>query len=535
MKNIQKILFSAFCCLVIIACVEKDEISQWNMLHDVEEKTKELEDLCYNLNNNILSIDKILEAQSNQLSINGIQQNTNGYSIFFSDGTVATIYNGKDGVNGINGKDGINGVDGKDGANGKDGINGKDGKDGVDGKDGINGKDGKDGVDGKDGSNGKDGKDGYVPEISVLKILDTYYWTIDGEVMHDNEGNMIIAQYAKGQNGVDGKDGITPKLRIEKEYWEVSYDNGVTWTQLGKATGAEGNPGITPKLEIRDGYWYISYDNGKNFEKLGKAVGEDAQKPQFKIEDGKLAVSYDGGETWEDVEGGNFAGDKIVNNDPSKSGNGIWSNHEYIDLGLPSGNKWATVNIGATLNYENGALFAFGETKWKTKYEEKEYLKQYNVECEFSYSGCVMGYGEECDPLKEYLDTCKSIAGTQYDAATTIWGEGWSIPLKSDFQELLDNCSWATATINDIKGYKITSSKPGNTNWIFLPFTTGAGGTPPKNKYSTAECAPDYTRENVCGHPDYAEFYVFVLGSFEFNDTWRFQGLPIRPVCKPKH
>ena len=454
MKNIQKILFSAFCCLVIIACVEKDEISQWNMLHDVEEKTKELEDLCYNLNNNILSIDKILEAQSNQLSINGIQQNTNGYSIFFSDGTVATIYNGKDGVNGINGKDGINGVDGKDGANGKDGINGKDGKDGVDGKDGINGKDGKDGVDGKDGSNGKDGKDGYVPEISVLKILDTYYWTIDGEVMHDNEGNMIIAQYAKGQNGVDGKDGITPKLRIEKEYWEVSYDNGVTWTQLGKATGAEGNPGITPKLEIRDGYWYISYDNGKNFEKLGKAVGEEAQKPQFKIEDGKLAVSYDGGETWEDVEGGSSIGGK------ESSPRGEIDGHEYVDLGLPSGLKWATMNIGANKMTDGGDYYAWGETSTKETYSGYNYLLAPDPQ----------------HPIKDYatlkytgvLDENDNLTPT-YDAATQNWGENWRMPTKVDFEELINYCLWFYIEFAGTKGWRIQSMEVGNSNWIFIP------------------------------------------------------------------
>ena len=98
-----------------------------------------------------------------------------------------------------------NGIDGKDGSssgtNGKDGVDGKDGKDGIDGVDGKDGKDGKDGVDGKDG--------------------------IDG---------------------VDGKDGVTPQLRINatSNEWEISYDDGTTWTSLGvKATGEKGEPGAT--------------------------------------------------------------------------------------------------------------------------------------------------------------------------------------------------------------------------------------------------------------------------------------------------
>ncbi len=507
MKNIQKILFSVFCCLVIIACVEKDEISQWNMLHDVEEKTQELEDLCYNLNNNLLSIDKILEAQSNQLSINGIQQNTNGYSIFFSDGTVATIYNGKDGVNGINGKDGINGVDGKDGANGKDGINGKDGKDGVDGKDGINGKDGKDGVDGKDGSNGKDGKDGYVPEISVLKILDTYYWTIDGEVMHDNEGNMIIAQYAKGQNGVDGKDGITPKLRIEKEYWEVSYDNGVTWTQLGKATGAEGNPGITPKLEIRDGYWYISYDNGKNFEKLGKAVGEDAQKPQFKIEDGKLAVSYDGGETWEDVEGGSSIGGK------ESSPRGEIDGHEYVDLGLPSGLKWATMNIGAKKMTDYGDYYAWGETSTKEIYSDDTYLLE----------NLITNYEE----LKNtgVLDENDNLTPT-YDAATQNWGENWRMPTKADYEELINYCLCISTEFAGILGWRIQSMAVGNSNWIFIP--GGHNINSNDNYYGGFLYSSSYVKERMYHYRiGYLENGKEIMASYREMAN---QGSSIRPV-----
>ena len=71
---------------------------------------------------------------------------------------------------------------------------------GADGADGIDGIDGEDGIDGKDGVDGKDGK--------------------------------------------DGADGITPLLRINEEtnYWEVSYDNGLTWTSMGvKATGEGSN------------------------------------------------------------------------------------------------------------------------------------------------------------------------------------------------------------------------------------------------------------------------------------------------------
>lgn len=85
-------------------------------------------------------------------------------------------------------------------------YNGKDGKDGNDGADGLPGADGKDGADGSDGADGVDGTDG-LP-------------------------------------GVDGNDGVTPQLKIEEGYWYISYDDGATWKQLGKATGEDGNDGM---------------------------------------------------------------------------------------------------------------------------------------------------------------------------------------------------------------------------------------------------------------------------------------------------
>lgn len=78
--------------------------------------------------------------------------------------------------------------------------------------------------------NGEDGTDGYVPNIGVMKDVDgIYYWTIDGEWLLDGKGNKIQA------NGVDGDNGITPRLKIDNDYWYISYDDGITWTEVGIA------------------------------------------------------------------------------------------------------------------------------------------------------------------------------------------------------------------------------------------------------------------------------------------------------------
>jgi len=81
--------------------------------------------------------------------------------------------------------------------------------------------------------NGEKGKDGYSPIIGITKYTDgIYYWTLDGEWLYDTEGNMIKAI---------GEKGITPQVKIENNYWYVSYDDSKTWTKLGKAIGEDGD------------------------------------------------------------------------------------------------------------------------------------------------------------------------------------------------------------------------------------------------------------------------------------------------------
>ena len=131
---------------------------------------------------------------------------------------------------------------------------------------------GKDGAAGAPGQDGADGKDGHTPVIGVRKDADgVYYWTLDGEWITDNEGNKIPTTGADGTPGQDGEDGKPGQ----------DGENG----QDGKP-GADGKPGqdgkdgITPLLKIENEYWYVSYNNGQTWEKLYKAVGENGQDGQ---------------------------------------------------------------------------------------------------------------------------------------------------------------------------------------------------------------------------------------------------------------
>ncbi|MCD8135483.1 MAG: leucine-rich repeat protein [Parabacteroides gordonii] len=147
---------------------------------------------------------------------------------------------------------------------------------------------------GKDGSNGSDGTDGYVPAIGAEKDKDgIYYWTIDGKWMLDKEGKKIKAVGTDGKNGADGtdgsdgqdgtggtdgRDGITPKIRINNERWEVSYNNGASWNDLGPATSGA-TPSPITDVQIEDEYVIFTLD-----------TGNEIQLPLYA---GKLTLSFE--------------------------------------------------------------------------------------------------------------------------------------------------------------------------------------------------------------------------------------------------
>ena len=117
-------------------------------------------------------------------------------------------------------------------------------------------------------------------------------------------------------------------------------------------------------------------------------------------------------------------------------------NHEWVDLGLPSGTKWATYNIGASNPEDYGDYFAWGETSAKSSYTETNYKK-----------------------LNRQID---DLAGKRkYDAARANWGGKWHTPTKEQFEELFYNCTLTfTSTENGSNGCIVTGP---NGKSIFLP------------------------------------------------------------------
>ena len=118
-----------------------------------------------------------------------------------------------------------------------------------------------------------------------------------------------------------------------------------------------------------------------------------------------------------------------------------------IDLGLPSGTKWACCNVGADKPEDNGGYYAWGET------EEKDIFTWGN------YTHCD-GTSTSCHNLGG------DISGTKYDIAYVKWGENWCMPSYPQLYELNENCSYKMTTINGIDGRIYTGKNGGS---IFLP------------------------------------------------------------------
>ena len=131
--------------------------------------------------------------------------------------------------------------------------------------------------------------------------------------------------------------------------------------------------------------------------------------------------------------------------------------YEAIDLGLPSGIKWASFNVGATKPEEYGGYYAWGETEEKEDY------------CWETYKWCN---GSE-NTMTKYCTNSpygtvdnKTVLDPEDDVAHVKWGGDWRMPTTEEQEELRNECTWEWTALNGVNGYRVTGP---NGNSIFLP------------------------------------------------------------------
>ena len=187
------------------------------------------------------------------------------------------------------------------------------------------------------------------------------------------------------------------------------------------------------------------------------------------------------------------------------------NDHEWVDLGLPSGLKWATCNVGATTPEGYGDYFAWGETAPKDNYSWDTY-NHGTMDNQTKYSVSVDG---------------KTVLDLEDDAASVNWGGKWRMPTKDECSELIDNCVWTwTDNYNGVKGYEVKSKTNGN--GIFLP----AAGFRYNDKHSNFNFPGGYWSSSL--YPEDSNFACRLL----FNQSQapkrdvnnRYFGWSVRPV-----
>ena len=131
------------------------------------------------------------------------------------------------------------------------------------------------------------------------------------------------------------------------------------------------------------------------------------------------------------------------------------SAYEAIDLGLPSGTKWASMNVGASAPEDFGGYYAWGEVEEKDTYSEATYRFFNSSDNSFTKYNSTDG---------------KSVLDPEDDIAYVEMGGDWHIPTIVQIYELLEYTTSAITTVNGVSGVELTSTENGNS--IFLPFAS---------------------------------------------------------------
>lgn len=194
-------------------------------------------------------------------------------------------------------------------------------------------------------------------------------------------------------------------------------------------------------------------------------------------------------------------------------------NHPHmIDLGLPSGTKWACCNVGASTPEQHGGFYAWGETEEKSDYILDNYKWNDGGKwCTFT-KYCTNDYNGKVDNKTEIE--------TSDDVAYVKWGTSWRMPTKEQLQELVNNCASTWDTYNGMEGRFFTGP---NNNKIFLPAAgyKDESGLREKNEYGYY-----WSNSLNLDDNDYVYDLYFCCGKgIYFSDLGgRWEGHSVRPV-----
>lgn len=173
--------------------------------------------------------------------------------------------------------------------------------------------------------------------------------------------------------------------------------------------------------------------------------------------------------------------------------------HEYVDLGLSV--KWATCNVGASSPSDYGNYYAWGEISTKFEYMEDNSVT----------------YGKTMGDIG---------SNPRYDVARALWGGSWRLPTRSEWRELIAECTWIWMTMEDMRGYCVVGP---NDNSIFLPTAGWRDGSSLNDAGSYGDYWSSTPDESL---PDIAYGLDFNSGYHDVGWYYRSYGFSVRPVLE---
>ena len=346
----------------------------------------------------------------------------------------------------LRGPQGIQGPAGPKGDQGPQGVQGPKGADGtmtfedlteeqresLRGPQGIQGPAGQDGSDGADGQDGAPGQDGHSPVVTASKSGSTTTIYVDGTsiaTIEDGQDGQDGQNGSNGTNGTNGQDGVTPHIDSTTGNWFIGTTNTGVHAQgpagqdgSNGTNGSNGQDGHSPVITASksNGVTTVSVD-GTAIATINDGInGQDAVSPTL------ATVATSG--SYNDLS-----------NKPTipQTGKLLEAKESvYVDLGLTSGTLWSTINVGAATKYDFGNYYMWGK-------------------------------GDKVYDSSDSINNDSSLSSSA-DTAKQVFGSNWSTPSQSQWQELIDECTWTWDTINDVYGCIVSK----NNKSIFLP----AGG-----------------------------------------------------------
>ncbi|SCQ24135.1 hypothetical protein [Tannerella forsythia] len=212
-----------------------------------------------------------------------------------------------------------------------------------------------------------------------------------------------------------------------------------------------------------------------------------------------------------------------------KIGGGGGSTEEYVDLGLPSGIKWAKRNLGASKPSDYGHYYAWGETEPKTDYTWATYKWMQAGQSDWKHiTKYTVADGQTegiwYDAGGTFIGDNKTTLEAADDAATRKLGSPWRMPTMIELQELIDHCTWTWTTQDGKNGYEVKGT---NGNSIFLP----AAGYREGSELNGAGSWGRYWSSSLStGRSFNARVLYFRSDGHAWNDTSRYPGFTVRPV-----